>query len=79
MCMWCSGTGFNEWGEWCDCTYTGPDHSFDDKCIFTHWGTFGPVLKHPAEILRLGLGVPGGIFIDTILPFVEKMMLEEEE
>ena len=79
--MWCSGSGTNEWGEWCDCTYDGPEHSFDEKCIYSARGDLGNlVLKHPAEIMRLGLGVPGGIFIDVILPFVGEVMgLEDDD
>ena len=74
----CSGSRINEWGEHCDCSYIGPSHTLDDKCLYSSEGMFGLVLKRPEEILRLGLSVPGDIFMRHVLPVMVAMCDEEE-
>lgn len=77
-CWECSGSRINEWGEDCDCSYVGPNHTLDDKCIYSSDGIFGLVLKRPEEILHLGLSVPGDIFMKHVLPVMVAYFDEEE-
>ena len=76
-CWECSGTEITEWNEQCDCTYMH-EHTFGDKCMYERRSGACLVLKHPAEIIRLGIGVPSDIFLGHVIPFVETLYDEEE-
>jgi hypothetical protein len=74
-CWECSGEGVNEWGEYCDCGYQY-EHTFGSKCMYERRSGACLVLKTPAEIYRLGIGVPSGIFLGHVIPGIAS---DEEE
>jgi hypothetical protein len=76
-CWECNGTGVTEWKETCDCTYMH-EHTFGNRCMYERMSGAFLVLKHPAEIIQLGIGVPSDIFLGHIIPFVCDVNDEEE-